>query len=91
MQSQNGCEISSLNPPFKAMAGRLRALRAAGMNAASRDIAAANASIPRPTVKVFFNIGSGRIGTLLFFVINLTPGKTVRTGSSVKVCATGKV
>jgi len=44
-----------------------------------------------PTVKVFFNIGSGRIGTLLFFVINLTLGKTVRTGSGVKVYATGKV
>jgi hypothetical protein len=53
--------------------------------------AAANASIPDPTVKVFFNIGSGRIGTLLFFVINLTLGKTVRTGSSGKVCADGKV
>ena len=44
-----------------------------------------------PTVKVFFNIGSGRIGTLLFFVINLTLGKTVQTGSGVKVYATGKV
>jgi len=53
--------------------------------------AAANALIPDPTVKVFFNIGSDRIGTLLFFVIKRTSGKTVRTGSNDKVCANGKV
>jgi hypothetical protein len=53
--------------------------------------AAANALIPDPTVKVFSNIGNGRIGTLLFFVIKPTLGKTVSTGSSGKVCPDGKV
>ena len=53
--------------------------------------AAANALIPDPTVKVFFNIGSDRIGTLLFFVIKHTYGKTVETGSSGKAYAAGKV
>ena len=45
----------------------------------------------RTTVKVSSNIGSGRIGTLLFFVTKRIHGKIVQTGSTGKVCAIGKV
>jgi hypothetical protein len=63
----------------------------AGVNAQSRDVWPRTHQSLAPTVKVFFNIGSGRIDTLLIFGINLTRRKIVRTGSSVKVYATGKV
>jgi hypothetical protein len=63
----------------------------AAINARCRDKWPRTHQSLDPTVKVFSNIGSDRIGTLLFFVIKLTSGKTVRTGSSDKLCADGKV
>ena len=63
----------------------------AGVNARCRDKRPRTHQSLDPTVKVFSNIGSGRITTLLFFVIKPTSGKTDRTGSNGKVCADGKV
>src|SRR4051812_16461137 len=54
-------------------------------------LAAATDTLPRTTVKVSSDIGTGRIGTLLFFVTKSTNGKIVRTRSSGNVCAVGKV
>jgi hypothetical protein len=51
----------------------------------------ATAEFSRPTVKVSFNIGSGRIGTLLFFGIKVTDGKIVQTRTSGKPYPAGKV
>src|SRR3954447_17483724 len=66
--------------------GRTLLARASMM--ARQTIAAAES--PRPTVIFLSNIGTGRIGTLLFFVITRIGGKTVQTGSSGKVYAAGK-
>ena len=44
-----------------------------------------------PDVKVFFNIGTGRIGTLLIFGINRIGGNFVITGESRKVCLLDEV
>jgi hypothetical protein len=49
------------------------------------------AEFPRPTVKVSFNIGSGRIGTLLFFGIKVTDSKIVETRTSGKLYPARKV
>lgn len=60
------------------------------MKASWRDKLIAARTTPPPDVKVFVNIGTGRIGTLLFFGINDTLGKSVKTGYVGKVCPTGK-
>ena len=46
---------------------------------------------PTRPLKSFPTIGNGRIGTLLFFVINPTRGNSVKTGTGGKVCPIGKV
>lgn len=90
MQPYNEAEISSLNPPFKAIAGREIPLHARGsIHCAAKHYR--DRINPGPTVKVFFNIGSDRIDTLHIFVTNRTFETTVETGSSLITCATGKV